>query len=31
VAPITTGNLEIAGPVPTGFTEAQARALAAQL
>jgi len=29
--PITSGMLEIAGPQPAGFTEAQAKALAAQL
>lgn len=30
-APITIGKLMIAGPAPSGFTEAQAEALAAQL
>jgi hypothetical protein len=30
-APITIGNLMIAGPAPTGLTEAEAEALAAQL
>jgi preprotein translocase subunit SecD len=28
---LTTGQFEIAGPQPNGFTEAQAKALAAQL
>jgi hypothetical protein len=30
-SPITNGELQIAGPQPSGFTQAQARALAAQL
>jgi len=29
--PITAGQIEIAGPAPAGFTEAQAQAIAAQV